>query len=268
MTPATDEGCAEWDWDRQVCLSCATRYMMNQNGQCIRLNDNCEIFNAAGVCTQCYKGYELDITNNCVLSAINQQGPSDLGCAEWDWDNQVCLQCSERFVFNSQGICVQVSDDCASFGANGLCQTCYKGYVVDQSGRCVLSQVEISGPTDLGCAEWNWDEQVCLKCSERFIFNAQGICSQVDDLCQTWNEMSGACTSCYEGYILMGDQCILQAPFCKTQDVQGNCQECYQGFVKYKNQCTPLSRIADLALYYQECCPEMLEELRQNGRLA
>ena len=68
--------------------------------------------------------------------------------------------------------------------------------------------------------------------------------------------------------MLLGNQCILKSPFCKNQDIQGNCLQCYDGFVLYQKQCTPLSRIADLALDYAECCPEKLAALKQNGRLA
>ena len=44
----------------------------------------------SGDCTRCYKGYDL-IEGACVFSDFNNQGPSDLGCKTWDWDNQVCL---------------------------------------------------------------------------------------------------------------------------------------------------------------------------------
>lgn len=44
------------------------------------MNDQCATFNNAGLCTSCYKGYDLE-GGICVLSAINSVGPFDLGCA-------------------------------------------------------------------------------------------------------------------------------------------------------------------------------------------
>jgi hypothetical protein len=30
----------------------------------------------------------------------------------------------------------------------------------------------LSGPTDLGCSQWDWDSQKCLACSTRWVFGA------------------------------------------------------------------------------------------------
>lgn len=50
---------------------------------------------------------------------------------------------------------------------------------------------------------------------------------------------------------------------CKANDEEGRCTKCYNGYILYRNNCIPLSQLADIALYYAECCPEKLEKLRR-----
>lgn len=79
----------------------------------------------------------------------------------------------------------------------------------------------------------------------------------VDDFCAD-NDESGMCTACYKGYVLVGGFCQVANPFCKSHDDAGICTSCFGGYVLYKEDCTPLSKLADIALYYAECCPEKL----------
>jgi hypothetical protein len=200
----TDAGCASWDWDNQKCLKCSFRWTFNKDGVCTPVNDGCSSWGSYGECTACYKGYELS-NGACVLSAVS--GPTDAGCASWDWDNQKCLKCSFRWTFNRDGVCTPVSDGCSSWGSYGECTACYKGYELS-NGACVLSAV--SGPTDAGCASWDWDNQKCLKCSFRWTFNRDGVCTPVNDGCSSWGSY-GECTACYKGYELSNGACVLSA---------------------------------------------------------
>ena len=93
-----DDFCAEWDWDAKVCLKCSQRAVQSENGRCIKVSDLCRDYSSNGDCASCYKGYELkegrcEIVNVAVFSM-------DLGCAKWDWDNLICLQCSFRYYFD------------------------------------------------------------------------------------------------------------------------------------------------------------------------
>lgn len=97
---------------------------------CVSVSTSCRTHDLSGRCTSCYKGYKLE-NSFCVLSDLNNQPPIDLGCASWDWDNQICLQCSNRFVLTSNG-CTPVSDNCRTFNSAGDCTLCYKGYEVSQ----------------------------------------------------------------------------------------------------------------------------------------
>lgn len=174
---------------------------MSENG-CVAVSDQCRTFNEDGFCTSCYKGYKLE-DGICRIEDINNQ-PSDFGCAEWDWDNQICLKCSFRFIQTDSG-CTPVSDNCASFNDQGDCTECYKGFEISQ-GECIVSQIfNNQAPFDLGCAEWDWDNQVCLKCSFRFVMTDQG-CVKVSDSCNTFDD-EGRCTSCFLGYRLNGGIC-------------------------------------------------------------
>ena len=155
---------------------------------------------------------------------------------------------------------------CKTFNAsNGDCLTCYKGYVLNQDTKdCDLAAPQ--AVTDAGCAEWNWDQQTCLRCSP-FWYRNNGACVVVDPYCKTYNSTNGACTSCYGGYSLSQDACSLSpSTLCKTSNAEG-CLTCYNGFVLYQKQCITLNSISNIALYYAECCPEKLEELRAEGRI-
>ena len=123
-----DLGCARWDWDAQICLSCSPRFFFNLQGICTEINPNCQDFNAQGVCLGCYSGYDL-INGDCQFSELNTLQPSDIGCAEWDWANQICLSCSERCILNANGICTPVDNNCQSYTNSGVCTGCYKGYI-------------------------------------------------------------------------------------------------------------------------------------------
>ena len=188
----------------------------------------------------------------CVFSDSNNAQPADLGCKTWDWDGQKCLECSTNWVFNSKGVCVPVSDQCKTSDASGACSSCYKGYDLVK-GQCVFSASNNAQPADLGCKTWDWDSQKCLECSNRWTFNSKGVCVPVSDNCNKY-DVSGACTSCFDGYQLVNGQCSIFNTLCKTSNSNG-CASCYNGFVLYKNNCTPLSKLADIVLYYTECCP-------------
>ena len=95
--------------------------------------------------------------------------PSDVGCGTWDWKNQVCLKCSENWVFNSNRVCVPVSDHCASHAEDGACTSCFEGYILS-NGLCNLAAVE--KVSDVGCGTWDWANRKCLECSEKFVFNS------------------------------------------------------------------------------------------------
>jgi hypothetical protein len=253
----TDAGCATWDWKKQQCLKCSNNWVFNNNGVCIPVSDQCKTFDLSGLCLSCYQGYNL-VGGKCEKAP--DQAPSDAGCGLWDWNRQQCLKCSNNWVFNNKGACIPVSDQCNTYDLSGLCLTCYKGYNL-VAGKCVLAPIQ--QVSDAGCGTWDWDKQVCLQCSNRFVFNSQRVCVPVSDNCNQWNS-SGACTSCYAGYILNGGACTQGNSLCQSSNSNGACTSCYTGYILDNGNCVPISKLANLALYYSQCCPERLATLSQS----
>jgi hypothetical protein len=50
---------------------------------------------------------------------------------------------------------------------------------------------------------------------------------------------------------------------CKASNSNGACTDCFVGYLLNNGNCVPLSKLANLALYYSVCCPERLAELDQ-----
>lgn len=198
----SDVGCSSWDWVNQVCLKCSVNWVFSrgQNRVCVPISDQCASHNDAGRCTSCYEGYEL-VAGRCSKKEDEKVG--DVGCATWDWKRKLCLKCSVRWTFNSRGVCIPVSDQCKTHDSQGACLTCYEGYEL-QGTRCVKEEDE--RVTDVGCGLWDWTNKICLRCSEKWVFNSQRICIPVSDQCKTSNSV-GNCTSCYKGYRLEGGKC-------------------------------------------------------------
>ncbi len=208
-----DLGCAKWDWPNKKCLQCSTRYYLSRQGNCRQVSDQCNTYNSVtGACLTCYSGYRLNGTA-CVLSNANNNTnnntspSSDVNCRNFDRQSNRCIQCSYRFYVGSNGICVQVSDQCQTWSfSNGNCTSCYQGYELSQ-GACVLS--DNSQNQDPNCARYDQDQSKCLQCSNRYYFNQNGICTAVSPQCQTWSNATGLCTSCYQGYTLANGVCSI-----------------------------------------------------------
>lgn len=107
---------------------------MRINGICISVDDSCSSWNDGGLCVTCYKGYNV-LDGVCVRA--DQTAPKDRGCKAWDWDRQICLECSYRHV-GRNGRCISVDDSCSTWNSEGNCNTCYKGYKIS-NGVCVKS---------------------------------------------------------------------------------------------------------------------------------
>lgn len=80
--------------------------------------------------------------------------PIDSGCKIWDWEEQICIECSYRWYFSKNGKCEKVPDICKDYDFEGKCTECYPGYSIEE-GLCVESdankcQIEENG--------------ICLEC--------------------------------------------------------------------------------------------------------
>lgn len=57
-----------------------------------------------------------------MFSKKNLEGPSDIGCKLWDWENLECLECSSRWTFSDDKEnkrCIPVSDECKNHDEKG-----------------------------------------------------------------------------------------------------------------------------------------------------
>ena len=215
---------------------------MNANGVCISVSDICRTHDPNGLCLTCYAGYDL-ANGNCVFSPSNNATPSDLGCKTWV--NGSCTECSQSFVFDSNGVCVPVSTDCRTHDASGACTGCFKGYDL-VNGACVFSPSNNQGPSMVGCKLWNWDAQTCSECSPYWYFDASGVCAEVSALCAS-SDANGACTGCFSGFVLNNGVCEV-APREPVSDLgcttfaNGSCSACSANFVFDANKvCQPVS---------------------------
>ena len=166
----------------------------------------------------CYRGFDL-VQGQCLISDNAKTRPADPGCKIWDWDQQVCTQCSYRWVFLPNATCKQVSDLCDTYSGNGSCLTCYKGYALSKAGNCEVSE---------------------------------------NDYCLFADNMTSICIECYPGYIIDNGLCTVSNPLCKTANKLGECTSCYRTYVLYKKVCMPLVTIVNLAEQLAVCCPDKL----------
>lgn len=160
------------------------------------------------------------------------------GCKTWSKDQ--CTECSNGYFFNKKGVCCQVSELCSQFNkAEGVCQACYQGYGI-VNGTCQRAA------QDSGCSTWKGN--TCIQCSQRWYFNAAGVCNQVSDTCASWSS-NGDCLNCYGGFVLKDGKCTPDAnpfdgsanPLCATWKGK-SCLACSDRSYFNKNGlCVPVS---------------------------
>ena len=198
----SDLGCSNWNWNSQICLSCSKNWVLISN-KCIPVSDQCLTWDQnSGDCLTCYTGYNLS-SGKCLIQDLTLINPPDKGCSDYSLKGQFCLKCSIRWYLNSDGVCTPVNDLCKTNDVNGRCLTCYDGYLLND-GTCVLS--DVVKPSDLGCGKWDWNNQVCISCSNGFTFNANKVCVAVSDQCKSY-DVNGSCTACFKGYDLANGVC-------------------------------------------------------------
>jgi len=56
-------------WDDEKCLSCAGDYFADDNGRCVRIDDECEYWKVSGVCSRCTYGWFVGGEGRCVSQA-------------------------------------------------------------------------------------------------------------------------------------------------------------------------------------------------------
>jgi hypothetical protein len=153
-----------------------------------------------------------------------------------------CVKCSIGSFFNSDGKCAEADQNCKDFFDNGMCQSCYSGFIIDvTSGKCVVSQ-------DGNCLQSSYDK--CITCSQGYFLNTGGICQMINPFCRTVDVTSRFCTSCYTGYAIYQGNCIENSKlalisgansYCTDYDPTGKCTKCSQRYYLFNGQCKQVS---------------------------
>lgn len=140
-----------------------------------------------------------------ILAVSSQVVTVNLGCKTFAATSMKCLECSNRFFMDADGICQPVSSSCASFNYTaGQCVACYDGFLLLETA-CVPNL----SPIDTNCA--NMTKGVCYQCSHNY-FLKNGSCLPVDPLCKTFDYVQLVCSECYGGYSLADHVCVVQPP--------------------------------------------------------
>ncbi len=75
----------------------------------------------------------------------------------------------------------------------------------------------------------------CTKCSYKYYFNSNHVCTAISDFCSAWDSTTGVCTACYDGYVIQSGTCVAGSnsgnnptsdPNCETFDSNGVCTQC------------------------------------------
>ena len=65
-----------------MCTRCSARYYVYSDGKCVPVNPLCKDHNLQGLCTDCYRGYEVN-SGRCVIAS-----PRDPNCKTFN--GQIC----------------------------------------------------------------------------------------------------------------------------------------------------------------------------------
>lgn len=130
---------------------------------------------------------------------------TNFGCRSLSSDGVTCLECSQRFFKDSQGICQPVSSSCKTYdNVTGACTSCYSGYLLID-----VICFKNPKPQDPNCA--NLTNGVCQQCSRGF-YLLNGTCELVDPLCKSFDYSKLVCSECYGGYQLVNSTCQVAPP--------------------------------------------------------
>jgi hypothetical protein len=234
-TQPSDLLCRKWN-NAGVCIECSGHAFLRQN-MCVAVDALCRTFERQnGNCISTYAGYNLQ-NGRCVVIPPNAgYQNTNQYCAIWD--GQICRQCAQSTYFNANRICTPVNPYCATTSPSGQCLSCYNGFAL-KNNNCTVDNTTINVSNAL-CSIWSG--LTCQQCATR-TYNYNGVCTAVNTLCNTWSNQNGNCLTCYNGYILNGNNCVLndQAvsgnPLCKTFNGP-TCIECANRAYSRNGICT------------------------------
>lgn len=222
----------------QTCSQCSRGFYLS-NSTCVMVNPLCKDFDYTRlVCTGCYSGYSLSSDNTCGVSAASNLA---VGCSQFN--NSICIKCSNGYYFDVNKVCTLADTLCRSFDqSNGDCLSCYSGFNL-ANGRC---NVDNSSNLNPYCQVFV--NSTCLNCSRGYYFDSNKVCQQIDPLCKVFDYANTVCTTCYTGFSLVNGSCTISDsaspsdPNCRTFDSNNLCLNCSKGFYFNQNKvCTQIN---------------------------
>jgi hypothetical protein len=172
-------GCKSYAKDGTTCIVCSERfYMESSTGICQPVSSTCNTYNPTnGNCLTCYSGYFLADVICAFGSSPSTSSNYNPYCLKVV--NEKCTQCSMGF-YLLNGTCTMVNPLCKTFDYTALaCTNCYSGYVLSSTAHCEVSS---TANVAAGCSQFN--NSVCVKCSNGYYFDSNKICTLADTLCK------------------------------------------------------------------------------------
>ena len=156
-------------------------------------------------CLGCVSNYSL---NQGVCVAVAN---ADANCRAYT-DNK-CVQCNDRYYLN--GTCIKVNDLCLQADLNGSCLVCTKTYLLSSNRDCMEPNCE------------NSSNYKCQSCKKGYVLdNANNNCRKVViEGCETTE--GDRCIQCQQQLIVYGGQCLLFVTGCLDYSLATKqCQLC------------------------------------------
>jgi hypothetical protein len=241
-----------------MCLECTTDHFKDAEGACVETcgdstyvletptmdycmecPEGCVSCDSWKVCTEAEKGYELveetipleggEIgETEDISTAMPCEDPNCLDCAEG-----MCVECIEDLFIDIDGVCV-ISCGLAHFDIDTVCtachegcricqdtetcDTCYKGYNLDENDACVACSEHCLDCLNNECTECDRGWQIaedftceeceencdhceadtCLECTDTF-FNDAGSCTADCGDARYGSADTGSCETCPQG---------------------------------------------------------------------
>lgn len=185
-----DSNCQTLQQNSTKCAVCNKRYYFNTNkGVCVAVDASCLTWDSTGFCTSCNPGFSMGINDKTCKALPSSSSLLDSSkCLKKV--GRRCTACAFRY-FLSNGLCLQVSDQCLTFHASfGYCTSCYGGYQLND-GVCEQSLPNCAVPAPSGCAT----------CNPGYYSN-DGECTPVSLYCNGSDPSTGFCLDCIFPYSL------------------------------------------------------------------
>jgi hypothetical protein len=238
------------------CPSCASGFLLTNNGKCSDQTGNCQTVDAQGFCRQCKADFNL-IGYLCVPKTVRL-----FACYLWNADQQ-CIFCKSGYVYE-QGYCLLYPErqellagtvdlqtlvarneqrvgenpfwdpNCQQWG-NSTCSQCQQGFSFNSNNSCLLN--------DPSCSKWSYNG-LCKQCSSPSTLQSNGSCTigggGSGSNCAT--VINGVCQNCQTGYELDGqNNCVGTVVDNCQQTSNGVCVKCSNRYYVNNGKCQLVS---------------------------